>query len=136
MEQEIESLLRKRAIEQIPPLDIESGFYRKSVPHNQSIEALPTSVIDMEKALVSVPGPYTRSNISAPGSDIRCLTQGLGSDPEGPSRIGTVEEPSSLHAYQLLGDVSSVSGSKLLLPSSERSPCVSEDGQHIGGLLH
>nr|XP_009303290.1 uncharacterized protein si:ch211-79h18.2 [Danio rerio] len=108
----------------------------KSVPHNQSIEALPTSVIDMEKALVSVPGPYTRSNISAPGSDIRCLTQGLGRDPEGPSRIGTVEGPSSPHAYQLLGDVSSVSGSKALLPSSERSPCVSEDRQHIGGLLH
>lgn len=108
----------------------------KSVPHDQSITALPTSFIDMEKALVSVPGPYIGSDISAVGTDIRCLTQGLGSNPEGPSRIGTVEGPSSPHAYQLLGDVSSVSSSETLLPSSERSPCVSEDRQHIGSLLH
>lgn len=67
----------------------------------------------MEKALVSVPKPYIGSNLSAHGTDLSCLLQGLESDPRVPSNVGAVEGPS--YAYQLLGDVSSVSDSETLL---------------------
>ncbi len=53
----------------------------------------------------------------------RCLSHGLGSDPRGTLKSGSVEGPSSLMAHQASGDVGSISCSQEFPSRSEGPPC-------------
>ncbi|XP_073780302.1 uncharacterized protein [Danio rerio] len=105
-------------------------------PHDQGLAALPSSLKYVENALVPVPGPSVGGCLSSRHAYDRCFSNGLGSNPEGASRSGTMGRTSSLLAHKLPGDDGRVSGLKTLSPRSKGPSCFSLHEQHIGGRLH
>ncbi len=93
------------------------------LPHDQGHTAILTCLGNVEETLVLISGSNAGSLILSQDAYDRWLSHGLGSDPRGMLKSGTVEEPSSLMAQQLSGDVGCISCSQEFPSRSQGPPC-------------